>query len=184
MKCQLAMLRESVVWRANRHAGNLSKHDSELRDGIYSGVGGLGIATLMGTDNGIVHTTDYSSVPDGPWNRGMVEKMVTSVEEYVSPMARSPEDIEISAPVLNPDGAPEPADVVPVARRAKLKKEDFQLCGYTSGCAGCMNLQRGSGTTRNHTEACRVMIETRLEATWEGRERKERAAARREEQLT
>ena len=76
------------------------------------------------------------------------------------------------------------ADAPTSRRRVCLKPADFASHGFTAGCPGCIRLQQGGGIVRNHTEACRRRIETALEESAEGRNRKTRAHDRREEQLT
>ena len=66
----------------------------------------------------------------------------------------------------------------------RLTLGDFKIHGYSAACPGCVHLQRNTGTPRNHTEACRSRIEDALEQTDIGRLRKERAAARKDDQLT
>ena len=65
-----------------------------------------------------------------------------------------------------------------------MSKEDFITHGYTAGCGGCVALQRNLNTARNHTEVCRARMEAEIEKTREGRERKQRAAERIDDQLT
>ena len=60
----------------------------------------------------------------------------------------------------------------------------FKIHGYSAGCPGCIRLQQNTGTSRKPTEACRLRIEGALEQTDIGRLRKERAAARKDDQLT
>ena len=57
---------------------------------------------------------------------------------------------------------------------------DFAKFGYTAGCPGCVQLQRGGGTSRNHNEICRTRLEELLEETVEGQTRKQRALDKRE----
>ena len=40
------------------------------------------------------------------------------------------------------------------ARRLYLKKEDFEIHGYTQGCEGCRRRKTGGITARAHTEGC------------------------------
>jgi hypothetical protein len=56
--------------------------------------------------------------------------------------------------------------------RLRLKKEDFMNLGFTEGCRGCQALITGTAA-RGHSEACRDRIDKALEATDEGRKRKE-----------
>ena len=66
----------------------------------------------------------------------------------------------------------------------RLNPKDFLIHGYTAGCAGCEALRRKTGERRNHSGPCRLRMETALNETAEGRARKDREAARREEELT
>ena len=65
-----------------------------------------------------------------------------------------------------------------------MERSDFLSFGYIGGCPGCVHLQAGLTGSRNHSEVCRSRIEACVEDTPEGRYRKDRAAQRREDQLT
>ena len=83
------------------------------------------------------------------------------------------------------DVLPDMPDIPVKARRMRLEKSDFQAHGYTSGCPACIQLRRGGvGVTKGHTPECRTRLEGELVKTAAGRARKEREAARKEEELT
>ena len=184
MKTPISCFGEAVLWRRRRSAGNLNKHDSEWADGVYLGVSGLSTGALIGTANGVVRTADFRMSTEGRWNKKLIDDMQTSFEEYVNPSVVEAEPVVIHA--FARDHGVLPGDLEPVIgmRRMKLAATDFELHGYTAGCSGCIHLQRGAGTARGHTEACRTRMEKCLIETEQGRARKEREVARREEQLT
>ena len=100
-------------------------------------------------------TTDYSRSPDGRWNKDLVLKVVLNTfEEYIC-AAAIPAHFVIEAGEHVPGLAPEVAEEAVNARRARLVPRDFVAHGYTGGCPGCIQLQRGGGVSRNHSEACR-----------------------------
>ena len=66
----------------------------------------------------------------------------------------------------------------------RLAPGEFLVHGYTAGCPGCIALRRKIGQSKNHSEECRLGMEHSLAAMSEGRSRKEREAARREDELT
>ena len=47
-------------------------------------------------------------------------------------------------------------------RRFRIKKDDLEKFGYTTGCPGCRAVNRGT-TAANHTEECRSRIAEELE---------------------
>ena len=183
-KIALARFGEAVLWRAKRHSGDLNKHDSEWRDGIYLGVAGMSSSLSIGTSSGIVRVVDYRLDPGSRWRKDVVESMQTLFEDYVAPTTSEPGVIVIDAEVRVPEGAPDPVSEVANTRRMILTPGDFKMHGYSAGGPGCIHLQRNTGTSRNHTEACSLRLEGALEQTDIGRLRKERAAAMRDDQLT
>ena len=93
--------------------------------------------------------------------------------------------VVIDASTIVPVGAPpEIVEEIPIARRPRMERSDFVWFGYTGGCPGCVHLQAGSPGSRNHNETCRSRTEKHLEDTADGRERKNRALQRSEDQLT
>ena len=52
------------------------------------------------------------------------------------------------------------SEVVP--RRVYLMPRDFVKYGYTQGCPGCTFAQTGIGPKRNHSEACRLRMESEI----------------------
>ena len=109
--------------------------------------------------------------------------MAITFEEYVCPAA-PPEPFVIEADEHGPVVAPEVAEEAFNTTRVRVVPRYFLAHGNTGGCPGCIQLQRGVGVSRNHSEACRSRMEGILEDSVEGKMRKDRAAARREEQLT
>ena len=65
-----------------------------------------------------------------------------------------------------------------------MEQFDFLRFGYAGGCSGCVHLQAALAGSRNHQEVRRSRIEACLDNTLECRARKDRAAQRREDQLT
>ena len=55
--------------------------------------------------------------------------------------------------------------------RLRLKKEDFLVHGFTEGCPGCQAIIVGT-TARGHSEACRSRMESALDKTDDGRQRR------------
>ena len=52
------------------------------------------------------------------------------------------------------------SEIVP--RRVYLMPRDFVKYGFTQGCPGCRLAQTGIGPKRNHSEACRVRMESEI----------------------
>ena len=57
--------------------------------------------------------------------------------------------------------------------RLRLKKEDFLVHGFTERCPGCQAIIVGT-TARGHSEACRSRMESALDKTEDGRQRREK----------
>ena len=106
----------------------------------------------------------------------------TCFEEYVVLSTVDAEAVVIDG-VDIPLASPALAEVLK-ARRLRLSRDDFVTHGYTAGCGGCVALQRGLGNARNHSEICRDRMEAEIEKTLAGRERKQRAVERLDDQLT
>ena len=133
----------------------------------------MGIAVLIGTNNGIVKTIDYRTAPEGRWNRQLVLEVATYLEQYVLPTADA-EVVVIDAQSSVPEGTPpQIAEEIPVARRPRTEWSDLFGFGYTGGYPGGMRLQAGLTGSRNHNDVCRSRIEACLDNTLEGCARKE-----------
>ena len=66
--------------------------------------------------------------------------------------------------------------------RLRLKKEDFLVHGFTEGCLGCQAIIAGT-TARGHSEACRSRMESALDKTDDGRQRREKQELKENETL-
>ena len=184
MKTTLTSFGEAVLWRRKRSLGDLNKHDSEWAEGIFLGVASDSIQAIIGTPAGVVKCNDYRVNPDGRWNRKLIEQMNTSFESYINPKESNPDQVVIAADIKDDPTAPQMPDMSVTVRRMRLEPRDFQVHGYTAGCQGCVHVQRGSGSRRPHTEACRARMEECMATTEEGRRRKEREATRKDAELT
>ena len=108
----------------------------------------------------------------------------TPFEKYVDPSEQLPDQVVIEPGVIAHGELPPDVETHTSVRRMRLSPGDFIVHGYTAGCAGCTALRRKTGQNKNHSEECRLRMEQCLTATAEGRGRKEREAARREDELT
>ena len=66
--------------------------------------------------------------------------------------------------------------------RLRLKIEDFLVHGFTEGCPGCQAIIVGT-TARGHREACRSRMESALDKTDDGRQRREKQELKENEAL-
>ena len=64
----------------------------------------------------------------------------------------------------------------------KLKKEDFLVHGFTEACPGCQAIIAGT-TARGHSEACRSRLESAVDKTDDGRQRREKQELKENEAL-
>ena len=87
----------------------------------------------------------------------------------------------IEPDIIAHDFLPPEVETITTARRMRLTPGDVLAHGYTAGWPGCTNLRRKSEKSRNHSEACRLRIEGCLDMALEGRAKREREAARRED---
>ena len=55
-----------------------------------------------------------------------------------------------------------------VRRRFRIKQDDLEKFGYTTGCPGCRAVNRGT-TAANHSEECRSRIAAELEKVGDAR---------------
>ena len=184
MKVPLGVFGEAVMWRQKRHPGALNKYDSEWSNGIYLGVAGLSVEALIGTCNGVVRTNDFRRAPEEQWNKALLLAVPTSFSEYIAPSPTGPETFIIDAPVAPAPDMPEVPATDIQSRRLRLQKKDFERHGYTAGCGGCVYLQRNSEVSRNHSEACRKIMEECISNEVDGWLRKQRADDRWRDQLT
>ena len=76
--------------------------------------------------------------------------------------------IEIRSRVFMPEGNAEVSEPVKgsektwAARRARITKEDIRKVGLTEGCPGCRAVNRNAKYHEQHTEECRLRVETAM----------------------
>ena len=112
---------------------------------------------------------------DTAFDASIIKEIDMMYRDYVIQGARSSSaEIRLVAPgtpIPAPGGDPEP-------RRAKLEPQEFERRGFTIDCLGCEQIQLGSPNRKNHTEACRNMIDIDLGKTSEGQDRLDHAKDR------
>ena len=185
-KLPVACFGETVLWRKKRTTAELNKHDVEYSEGVFLGMSGMGSELVIGTPGGVVRTRDIRVLSDekARWNGAFALRVETHVEQYVDPSEELPDKIGIEPGIIAHDTLPPEVEVAVNTRRMRLSPSDFLTHGYTAGCPGCINLRRKSPQSKNHSEACRLRMESCLGATYEGRARKECEAGRKDEELT
>ena len=166
MKALISCSGEALLWRKNRHSGELNKLDSEGSDGVFLGISAMTTYALIGTADGIIRTRDYRMAPEGRFNKKLLLDVCTSFEQYIVPTV-------VDAEVVVIDGAGMPLKpLAPAenmrARRLRLSRDDIIAHGYTAGCGGCVALQRNLSTAWNYTEVCRARMEAEIEKTLDG----------------
>ena len=77
-------------------------------------------------------------------------KFNTSFEQYIDPSERFPDKLQFEAGVAGHDELPPKVDTSTSRRRTRLAPSEFLIHGYTAGCAGCINLRRKTGLSKNH----------------------------------
>lgn len=176
---------ETVLWRKKRTSAELNKHDVEYSEGIFLGISGLSTELVVGTAKGVFRTRDVRALsePEAKWNGKAVLDFDTSFEQYIDPTETLPDRIAIEPGVVAHDDLPPEPEVTVTRRRMRLAPEDFSRHGYTAGCPGCIALRR-KAPSKNHSESCRKRMEECLGETAEGRNRKEKEASRKEQELT
>lgn len=85
-----------------------------------------------------------------------------------------------SGPSADVSGIPAQSD--PKIRRMRLRREDFEAHGFTTGCQGCRAIIRHVGP-QPHSQPCRRRIEDILKNTEEGQRRTRIADERMNEHL-
>ena len=141
---------------------------------------------VIGTPGGVVRARDVRvlSDPKSWWNGDFLFEFNTPSEQYIEPSEQFPYRVQIETGIVAHDELPPEVGTSTPRRRMRLAPSDFLIHGYTAGCAGCVDLRRKMGLSKNHSESCRLRMEECLAATAEGRSRKERESARREEEPT
>ena len=102
------------------------------------------------------------------WKKTFLLDMKTSFAEYLDPDLAKPETVVIGGDGLDVGGTPVPA-MRQQSRRLRITPEDLRRYGYTAGFPGCIHVQRGAGTIRNHDEACGARIDEKLLESMAGR---------------
>ena len=128
-----------------------------------------GAEAIIGSASGVSRSRDIRRVlSEGSWDRAAVDACTVTFRQYISPsiVPKEPFDIPV---IPHPQAQDSPqVDVGGGSRRMMLRSTDFRAHGYTAGCPGCVSLQSGKKTKRNHTEVCRARVEAEIVKTPEG----------------
>ena len=122
--------------------------------------------SLIGTDGGVVKARDFRRKAEngGRWSVAEFDKFVGVPWE---PYPGAKGGFELRSKVRLPTEHAEFTEIVRgknecTRRRFRIKKDDLEKFGYTTGCPGCRAVNRGT-TAANHTEECRSRIAEELE---------------------
>ena len=146
---------------SNRRLGPL---DSRLEQERYLGPMDRSNTVFVGTASGVVKTRTIKRLPPGErWTGSLLDEALGS-ELTPSALEDDGGGVGIRAPV------PLPLLVLEVrqARRAPLRRADFEQFGYTDNCPGCANARAGRKQAVDHSEQCRSRMDAILMTTTEG----------------
>ena len=135
--------------------------------GIFLGVQGRTGESIFHDDHGIHRARNVRRLPrDDRWDKDSVNKVNVGVAEYVTGDPQDPVTVVVQRPPEPLAPAPEPR--VPIPRRVRLGKSDFEKHGYTAGCPGCIHYATEGSARAGHNEACRARMEKLMSETEEG----------------
>ena len=165
---------EKVLWKYVPGGQNMKLKKIEARwgYGVFLGVRAKSGELIVADEaQGIVHARTVKRVPEGerwsannlqwvktvPWNKGEGDReadgLLPEYDVKAGPgrqlTSEEKEDIKTSQ-------APK------IVHRAHLRKDDFEMHGYTDRCPGCSAILRGL-KTQPHTAQCRSRMEQKLE---------------------
>ena len=152
------------------------KFESEWREGIWLGHSRGSNETVVGTREGAVKAYAIKRQDeDHRWDSDLLKTL------RGTPQQPDPNRPGIAIPIRINFDPPLETEPIPTAdeekrrqiRRMKITAHLLQKYGYTDGCDGCRYRRAGLGEHRNHTEACRTRIETKMEQDEDGRQKKE-----------
>ncbi len=155
---------ERVLYRPNNPGHERrNQEDAGWREAIWLGLVPKSNESYLGTAEGVIKADVFRRRAAGErWCKEEVEKIRGSVR---SPDPHHPEadavPIRIHVDVPEVQGEPRARAMEKESRRVYLKKTDYEEHGYTIDCAGCRQV-RIVGKSRNHTEACRKIMEEAL----------------------
>jgi hypothetical protein len=162
---------ECVLYAPAASAGK-DKFDARWKEGVWLGVRMESGESLIGTDGGVVKARDFRRKAEngGRWS-------VTEFDKFVGvpwePYPGAKGGFELKSKVRLPTEHAELTETVTgksdfVRRRFRIKKDDLEKFGYTTGCPGCRAVNRGT-TAANHSEECRSRIAAELEKVGDAR---------------
>lgn len=168
----MAEFAEKVAYRIGKVKNN-KKLEARWSEGIFLGVNWRTGEALIGTKDGVVCSSairrinsdlrwskeDVLAVRGVPWHREPDLEEHTQWEGLRLP------------PEQHADIAGIPAQGEPQVRRMRLRREDYEEYGYTTGCPGCRALLRGVAP-QTHSEPCRRRMEDILKNSEIGQRRK------------
>jgi hypothetical protein len=174
---------ETVMYKKLKESGQRKLAlESAWELGVWLGHARRSNEVLIGTKEGVLKAWAIKRRPEEErWDGERVQAIQGTPQRPDPNMPGIDIPIRIQVSMENMD-APTPMRdprVEEHARRAYLKKEDFEKHGYTEGCEGCRRAKTGGMTARPHTEACRVRLEKLLEE--ESNPRWKRAKEQKEE---
>ena len=113
---------------------------------------------------------------DKAYDASIIEVVKMKYREYIINGSKSsPIGVRFHVPLkVNPDENAAP--VIP--RRMRMKPEDFETYGFTVGCPGCEQIQLDSSVRKNHSEQCRIRMETEIGKSSAGQDRLSKAKDR------
>lgn len=168
----LAEFGEKVACRIGK-LDTIKKLDARWSEGIFLGVQWRTGEALIGTREGVLcssairrinsarrwSTEDVLGVRGVPWHREPELEEHTQWEGL-----RLPQEDQADIARIPVQGETQ-------VRRMRLKKEDYEPHGYTTGCPGCRALLRGVAP-QTHSEPCRRRMEDILKESESGQRRK------------
>ena len=140
--------------------------ESEDDEGVWLGRSRSSNEVLIGTRERVVRAYSFRRRDDGArWNFDLIKGMRGTLDQPdpSRPGSRIPIVVNSDNKIIVDDAscAPEQGSIG-TPRRFRIKHNFLEKYGYTDGCAGCRYKRSRFVGSRDHTQACRDRIYTKI----------------------
>ena len=169
---------EKIMGQFTADKTSKNDHDTRWFEAFFLGVETCSGSYLVVNSDGIFKIANIRRLPDeNAYDDKILKDVTKTFADYVSKGAAA-NPVRTTVVIGVSSANPDPLRSGPVPRRAMLRRADFTRFGLTAGCAGCQWIANPTGQSRNHTEECRMRIETELAGTEDGKAQIQKAKDR------
>ena len=154
-------IRRVLYKRIREGKQRIDKFESEDDGGVWLGHTRSSHEVLIGTRERVVRAYSFRRRDDGArWNFDLIKGMRGTLDQPdpSRPGSRIPIRVNSDDRIIVDDASCAPG----TSRRLRIKHNFLEKYGYTDGCAGCRYKRSRFVGSRDHTQACRDRIYTKI----------------------